>query len=213
MTNKIRHYLTYLLPWVFILIGIWAFFQITSFRYAKAINFIDWLVSGSDNIELALRDVDTVMGIMKRAIFTRVFWIVWLAGFSISVINLGYYIQNKKQDYAPGCEIVDKVAYKKLRSIIQCYKNYLLKLKKTNILKDLNQTAERLSYESDFGYGSADIIEYENEIYAKICLVGEVLHRLSSSQEVCNDDYELLADTIRNIDILLDERAEAQKIH
>ena len=71
MTNKIRHYLTYLLPWVFILIGIWAFFQITSFRYAKAINFIDWLLSGSDNIELALRDVDTVMGIMKRAIFTR----------------------------------------------------------------------------------------------------------------------------------------------
>lgn len=213
MKNRIKQYLTYVLPWIFIIVGIWAFFQITSFRYAKAINFVDWLFSGSENIELTLRDVNIVMGVMKRTIFTRVFWIVWFIGFSVSVINLGYYIHNKKQDYAPNCEIVDKEPHKKMRGIIKCYEGCLLKYNKSKVLKNLNLLAEQLYYESDFGYGSAEIIEYENAIYSKICFVENILENIASGLEENADIWNSLDDTIRHINILMDERAEAKKRH
>ena len=85
--RKIKEYIIYVLPVLFLLVGIWAFLNVLSMHYTRAISLIDWLLSGSDNIIATLRDVDTLMGQVQRIILMRAFWICWFAGFSVSVFR------------------------------------------------------------------------------------------------------------------------------
>ena len=95
--RKFKEYLIFVLPILFLLVGIWAFLNVISMHYTRAISLIDWLLSGPDNIIAVLRDVDTLMGQVQRIILMRAFWICWFAGFSVSVFMLGRHIQNKKE--------------------------------------------------------------------------------------------------------------------
>ena len=96
--RKIKEYIIYVLPVLFLLVGIWAFLNVLSMHYTRAISLIDWLLSGSDNIIATVRDVDTVMGRLQRIMLMRAFWVLWFAGFSVSIFMLGKHVHNKKSD-------------------------------------------------------------------------------------------------------------------
>ena len=207
--RKIQEYIIFALPILFLLVGIWAFLNVISMYYTRAISMIDWLLSGPDNIVATMRDVDTLMGRLQRIIIMRAFWIYWFAGFSVSVFVLGRHIHNKKERYSEYAEIKGKDAYHKAKEVV--IRNHK-KLHTTGCLqlsKKLNALVERLNYESDFGYGDFAITECENKINQKInALIGHL-----TDYEPGLDNQQCVDVVLDEINILLDQRAEMKKCH
>lgn len=207
--QTLKEYAIFVFPILLLFVGIGAFFRVIPITYTNAISLIDWLFSGSDNIISTLHDVNTVMGKLQRIIFMRAFWALWFIFFSISVFFLGKHIHNKKENYSVNAELKGKEAYDKLRGLI--IKNYK-KLRATEYItlnKKLDALAEKLNYESNFGYGDLIVIECENQINKKI-----------NDLEVLLMDYEPSLDNKKNVElvldeinILLDQRAEMKKRH
>ena len=207
--RKFKEYLIFILPVLFLLVGIWAFFNVVSINYTRAVSVVDWLFSGSDNIIATLRDVDTLMGQVQRIILMRAFWICWFAGFSVSVFMLGRHIQNKKEKYSEYAVIRGKEAYKKAQTVIIRNHNKLHTKECLKLSKRLNALVERLNYESDFGYGALSIIDCENQINQKINNLSECL----TDYEPDLDNQQSIEVVLNEINILLDRRAEMKKRH
>lgn len=208
-SKKIKEYLIFILPVLFLLVGIWAFFNVVSINYTRAVSVVDWLFSGSDNIIATLRDVDTLMGQVQRIILMRAFWICWFAGFSVSVFMLGRHIQNKKEKYSEYAVIRGKEAYHKAQTVIIRNHNKLHTKECLKLSKRLNALVERLNYESDFGYGALSIIDCENQINQKINNLSECL----TDYEPDLDNQQSIEVVLNEINILLDRRAEMKKRH
>ena len=207
--QKLKVYIIYALPIAFLLVGIWAFLNVISMHYTRAISLIDWLLSGPDNIIAVLRDVDTLMGQVQRIILMRAFWICWFAGFSVSVFMLGRHIQNKKEKYSEYAVIRGKEAYHKAQTVIIRNHNKLHTKECLKLSKKLNALVERLNYESDFGYGALAIIDCENQINQKINNLSECL----TDYEPDLDNQQSIEAVLNEINILLDRRAEMKKRH
>lgn len=207
--RKFKEYLIFILPVLFLLVGIWAFFNVVSINYTRAVSVVDWLFSGSDNIIATLRDVDTLMGQVQRIILMRAFWICWFAGFSVSVFMLGRHIQNKKEKYSEYAVIRGKEAYNKAQTVIIRNHNKLHTKECLKLSKRLNALVERLNYESDFGYGALSIIDCENQINQKINNLSECL----TDYEPDLDNQQSIEVVLNEINILLDRRAEMKKRH
>ena len=208
-SKKIKEYLIFILPVLFLLVGIWAFFNVVSINYTRAVSVVDWLFSGPDNIIATLRDVDTLMGQVQRIILMRAFWICWFAGFSVSVFMLGRHIQNKKEKYSGYAVIRGKEAYHKAQTVIIRNHNKLHTKECLKLSKRLNALVERLNYESDFGYGALAIIDCENQINQKINNLSECL----TDYEPDLDNQQSIEAVLNEINILLDRRAEMKKRH
>ena len=208
-SKKIKEYLIFILPLLFLLVGMWAFFNVVSINYTRAVSVVDWLFSGSDNIIATLRDVDTLMGQVQRIILMRAFWICWFAGFSVSVFMLGRHIQNKKEKYSEYAVIRGKEAYHKAQTVIIRNHNKLHTKECLKLSKRLNALVERLNYESDFGYGDLAIIDCENKINQKISNLSECL----TDYEPDLDNQQSIEVVLNEINILLDRRAEMKKRH
>lgn len=208
-SKKIKEYLIFILPLLFLLVGMWAFFNVVSINYTRAVSVVDWLFSGPDNIIATLRDVDTLMGQVQRIILMRAFWICWFAGFSVSVFMLGRHIQNKKEKYSEYAVIRGKEAYHKAQTVIIRNHNKLHTKECLKLSKRLNALVERLNYESDFGYGALSIIDCENQINQKINNLSECL----TGYEPDLDNQQSIEAVLNEINILLDRRAEMKKRH
>lgn len=207
--QKLKVYIIYALPVLCLGVGIWAFLNVLSMHYIRAISLIDWLLSGSDNIVATVRDVDTVMGKLHRIMLMRVFWVLWLAGFSVSVFMLGRHIQNKKERYAEYAKITGKDAYHKAQAVIIRNHNKLHTKGCLQLSKKLNALVERLNYESGFGYGDWATIECENQINQKLNDLAECL----TDYEPGLDNQQCVDAVLDEINILLDQRAEMKKRH
>ena len=208
-SKKIKEYLIFILPVLFLLVGIWAFFNVVSINYTRAVSLVDWLFSGPDNIIATLRDVDTLMGQVQRIILMRAFWICWFVGFSVSVFMLGRHIQNKKEKYSEYAVIRGKEAYHKAQTVIIRNHNKLHTKECLKLSKRLNALVERLNYESDFGYGALSIIDCENQINQKINNLSECL----TDYEPDLDNQQSIEAVLNEINILLGRRAEMKKRH
>lgn len=208
-SKKIKEYLIFILPVLFLLVGIWAFFNVVSINYTRAVSVVDWLLSGPDNIVATMRDVDTLMGRLQRIMLMRAFWVLWFAGFSVSVFMLGRHIQNKKEKYSEYAVIRGKEAYHKAQTVIIRNHNKLHTKECLKLSKRLNALVERLNYESDFGYGALSIIDCENQINQKINNLSECL----TDYEPDLDNQQSIEVVLNEINILLDRRAEMKKRH
>lgn len=207
--RKFKEYLIFILPVLFLLVGIWAFFNVVSINYTRAVSVVDWLLSGPDNIVATMRDVDTLMGRLQRIMLMRAFWVLWFAGFSVSVFMLGRHIQNKKEKYSEYAVIRGKEAYHKAQTVIIRNHNKLHTKECLKLNKRLNALVERLNYESDFGYGALSIIDCENQINQKINNLSECL----TDYEPDLDNQQSIEAVLNEINILLDRRAEMKKRH
>lgn len=208
-SKKIKEYLIFILPVLFLLVGIWAFFNVVSINYTRSVSVVDWLLSGPDNIVATMRDVDTVMGRLQRIMLMRAFWVLWFAGFSVSVFMLGRHIQNKKEKYSEYAVIRGKEAYHKAQTLFIRNHNKLHTKECLKLSKRLNALVERLNYESDFGYGALAIIDCENQINQKINNLSECL----TDYEPDLDNQQCIEVVLNEINILLDRRAEMKKRH
>lgn len=207
--QKLKEYIIYALPVLFLVVGIWAFLNVISMHYIRAISLIDWLLSGSDNIIATVRDVDTVMGRLQRIMLMRAFWVLWFAGFSVSIFMLGKHVHNKKEQYSEHAEIRGKDAYGTVKEIIIKNHKKLQAADCITLNKKINALAERVKFESDFGYGDLSVIDCENQIDKRFYDLAVLL----AAYEPDLDNGQAVESVLDEINMLLDQRAEMKKRH
>ncbi len=207
--SRIRVTLLYTMPILFLVVGALAFLQFMSLNYARAISFIDWLLSGSDNIVATLRSTDTVMYYVHRFILKRSFWFLWSAGFVFSLYLLGKHLQTNNDMVAENAVLVGREASAIMNRITRKYEVISLKADDVRLEKKLKELSDRFCVESEFGYGTCNVIECEHRIKIKLVILEEQIDKLEAMEGTTSLD--VVRAVVSDIDILLKERAELKK--
>lgn len=199
-------------PFVFLLIGLVAYFIVIPNLYGQVVSFVDWLVSDPQNIIDAIRDPNVVFSKTNYIILIRIFWYVWLAGFIASLFFIGKQFQKKPEPNATNAILVKKEPYLLAQDITEALKLEYQKNKSKEIntlLTSVKRLEEKLSVESDFGYGKSSVINCENNIARQIqYLLDSVPYILTGNM---NENLAELNKAVLNINSLLRKRIELKK--
>ena len=210
--NKVMSKFVFAIPVVIFLIGIIAFFIVVPSIYGKIVSFIDWIFTDPQNIIDTLRDSNAVLPKVYSIIGIRIFWWVWLAGLITSLFFVGKQFHAKPEPNAPNAILTKKEPY----LMIQDVNDSLKQLKtRTNskqldsLLYAVKRLEEKLSVESDFGYGKSVVINCENNIARQLQFL------IDTVPVVENGDFEenlkAMNTAIVNINSLLRRRIELKK--
>lgn len=212
LDKKVISKFVFFIPVIILLIGVIAYFIVVPNIYGRVVSFVDWLFTDPQNIISTLRDPNAVLPQVNSIIGMRIFWWVWLAGLITSLFFVGKQLQSKPEPNAPNAILTKKEPY----LMIQDVTNALNQIKAHNSSKQLDsliyavkKLEERLSVESDFGYGQNAVISCENNIARQI----QFLVNIAPCVE--NGDFEenikAINTAIMNINSLLRKRIELMK--
>ncbi len=101
----------------------------------------------------------------------RIFWWVWLAGLITSLFFVGKQLQSKSEPNAPNAILTKKEPYLMIQDVTDALKQ--VKAHNNNkqldsLIYAVKKLEEKLSVESDFGYGKNAVISCENNIARQI---------------------------------------------
>lgn len=212
LDKKVISKFVFFIPVIILLIGVIAYFIVVPNIYGRVVSFVDWLFTDPQNIISTLRDPNAVLPQVNSIIGMRIFWWVWLAGLITSLFFVSKQLQSKPEPNAPNAILTKKEPY----LMIQDVTNALNQIKAHNSSKQLDsliyavkKLEERLSVESDFGYGQNAVISCENNIARQI----QFLVNIAPCVE--NGDFEenikAINTAIMNINSLLRKRIELMK--
>ena len=199
-------------PIILLLMGAIAYFIIIPSIYGQVVSFIDWLVSDPENIIETLRDPNAAFGKANYIIAIRIFWYIWLAGFIASLYFVGRQFQKKPEPNAVDALLVKKEPYLMVQDIAAGLKEVALTNKDVELKKfisSVKRLEERLSIESDFGYGKSSVINCENEIARQLQYILESVPYITSGDMSAN--IMELNKALTNINSLLRKRTELKK--
>lgn len=210
--KKVRSKFVFAVPVVILLIGIIAFFIVVPSIYGKAVSFVDWIFTDPQNIIDTLRDSNAVLPKVYGIIGIRIFWWVWLAGLITSLFFVGKQLHAKPEPNAVNAILTKKEPYLMIQDV-----NDALKQLKTqtsskqldSLLYAVKRLEEKLSVESDFGYGKGAVINCENNIARQLQFL------IDTIPVVENGDFEenlkAMNTSVMNINSLLRRRIELKK--
>ena len=142
----------------------------------------------------------------------RIFWWVWLAGLITSLFFVGKQLQSKPEPNAPNAILTKKEPY----LMIQDVTNALNQIKAHNSSKQLDsliyavkKLEEKLSVESDFGYGQNAVISCENNIARQIQFLVDIAPCVENGD--FEENIKAINTAIMNINSLLRRRIELKK--
>lgn len=199
-------------PFILLLIGAIAYFIIIPSIYGQVVSFIDWLISDPENIIETLRDPNAAFGKANYIIAIRIFWYIWLSGFIASLYFVGRQFQKKPEPNAVDALLVKKEPYLMAQDIVAALKEVALTNKDVELKKfisSVKRLEERLSVESDFGYGKPSVINCENEIARQLQYILESVPYITSGDMSAN--IMELNKALTNINSLLRKRTELKK--
>jgi len=210
--NNIIKKIIFLLPIGIALIGIIAYFIIIPNIYSKVVSFIDWLFTDPQNIVDTLKNPNAVLPQVHSIIGIRIFWYVWLAGFIASLFFVGRQLQRKPEPNAVNALMTRKEPYLSIQDISSDLK--LLKQRRSGkeldaLIYAVKKLEEKLSVESDFGYGKGAIIECENNIARQLQFLNDVLPSVETGNFI--ENIEKMNTAVKNIANLLKRRTELKK--
>lgn len=210
--KKVMGKFVFAIPVGILLIGIIAFFIVVPNIYGKAVSFVDWIFTDPQNIIDTLRDSNAVLPKAYSIIGIRIFWWVWLAGWITSLFFVGKKLHAKPEPNATNALLTKKEPYLMIQDV-----NDALKQLKTqtsskqldSLLYAVKRLEEKLSVESDFGYGKGAVINCENNIARQLQFL------IDTIPIVKNGDFEenlkAMNTAIMNINSLLRRRIELKK--
>lgn len=201
-----------IIPMFLLSIGVIAYFIVIPNMYGKVVSFIDWLFTDPQNIINTLRDPNMVLPQVNSIIGMRIFWWIWLVALITSLFFVGKQLQAKPEPNAINAILTKKEPY----LLIQDVMDLLKQVKVRNNSKQLEalmyavkKLEEKLSVESDFGYGKSVVINCENNIAQQIQFLLEV------SKHIEDGDFEeninAMNMAVTNINSLLRKRIELKK--
>lgn len=212
LDKRILKKFVFFIPVILFLIGLIAYFIVVPNIYGRVVSFVDWLFTDPQDIINTLRDPNAVLPQVNRIIGMRIFWWVWLAGLIASLFFVGKQLQTKPEPNAVNAILTKKEPY----LMIQDVSNTLKQLKARKNSKQLDsfiyavkKLEEKLSVESDFGYGKSAVINCENTIAQQIQFL------VDAAPHVENGDFEenlkAMNTAVMNVNALLRRRIELKK--
>lgn len=215
IVQKITQHITkhvFAAPIILLLIAVVAYFIVIPNIYGQVVSFIDWLASDPQNIIDTLRDPNAAFSKANYIILIRVFWYVWLAGFIASLFFVGKQFQKKPEPNATNAILVKKEAYLLAQDITEALKLEYQKNKSKDInalLTSVKRLEEKLSVESDFGYGKNNVINCENSIARQLQYLLDSVPYISTGN--VSENIAEMNKAVLNINSLLRKRIELKK--
>lgn len=212
LDRNVMKKMVFFIPPVILLIGVIAYFVIIPEIYGGIVSFIDWLFTDSQNIIDTLRDPSAVLPQIHSITGIKIFWWVWLAGLITSLFFVGKQLQGKPEPNVSNAILIKREPYLMVQDVTDALKQ--LKVRKNSkqldsLIYTVKKLEEKLSVESDFGYGKNTVINCENNIARQLQFL---LDTLSSIE---NGDYEenlkAMNTAVMNINSLLRRRMELKK--
>lgn len=212
LDKKVMNKFVFFVPVVILLVGIAAYFIVVPNIYGKVVSFVDWLFTDPENIINTLRDPNSVLPKVNSIIGMRIFWWVWLASLISSLFFVGKQLQAKPEPNATNAILTKKEPYLMIQDVTDALKQ--LKTRRSShqldsLMYSVKKLEEKLSIESDFGYGKSAVINCENNIARQIQFL------LDTVPCVENGDFEenlkAMSTAVMNINSLLRKRIELKK--
>lgn len=210
--KKVMGKFVFAIPVIIFLIGVIAFFVVLPGIYGKVVSFVDWIFTDPQNIIDTLRDSNAGLPKVYSIISIRIFWWVWFAGLITSLFFVGKQLHFKPEPNATNAILMKNEPYLMIQDV-----NDALKQLKTgtsskqldSLLYAVKRLEEKLSVESDFGYGKGAVINCENNIAKQLQFL------IDSIPVIENGDFEenlkAMNTAIMNINSLLRRRIELKK--
>ena len=210
--KKVIGKFVFAIPVVILLIGIIAFFFVVPSIYGKVVSFVDWIFTDPQNIIDTLRDSNAVLPKVYSIIGIRIFWWVWLAGLITSLFFVGKQLHAKPEPNAVNAILTKKEPYLMIQDVNDALKQLKTRTSSKqldSLLYAVKRLEEKLSVESDFGYGKGAVINCENNIARQLQFL------IDTIPVVENGDFEenlkAMSTAIMNINSLLRRRIELKK--
>ena len=137
---------------------------------------------------------------------------MWLAGFIASLFFVGKQFQKKPEPNATNAILVKKEAYLLAQDITEALKLEYQKNKSKDInalLTSVKRLEEKLSVESDFGYGKNNVINCENNIARQLQYLLDSVPYISTGN--VSENIAEMNKAVLNINSLLRKRIELKK--
>ena len=180
--------------------------------YGKVVSFIDWLFTDPKNIMDTLRNPDAVLPQVNTIIGMRIFWWIWLVGLITSLFFVGRQLQTKPESNAINAILTKKEPYLMMQDVSDALKQLKAQRKSSqldSLIYSVKKLEERLSVESDFGYGKNVVINCENNIAKQIQFLLDSVPYIENGN--FEDNLKAINAAVMNINSLLHRRTELKK--
>jgi hypothetical protein len=198
------------------LIGIIAYFAVIPNIYSKAVSFIDWLFTDPQNIISALKDPNTVLPQVHSIIGIRIFWWAWLATFIASLFFAGRQLQKKPEPNVANALLLKRDAYFIMQKVLGGLNSAKQRISEKEqkeldaLIRNVKKLEEKLSVESDFGYGRSAVIECENSIAKQLQFLRDALPYIENGN--LGENISKMNTAATNVANLLRQRTELKKL-
>lgn len=212
LKKKAMNKVVFGIPVVILLIGLTAYFAIIPNIYGKMVP-IDWIFTDPQNIIDILRDPNAVLPENHSMIGIRIFGQIWLAGFTASLFFLGKQLHTKPAPDTANAILIKREPY----FMIQDIKDALKQVKQQRSNKELDalinavkRLEEKLSVESDFGYGKGSVINCENNIAKQLQFLLDAAPNIEAGD--FDENVRTLNTAVTNVNSLLRRRIELKRV-
>ena len=142
----------------------------------------------------------------------RIFWWAWLASLISSLFFVGKQLQAKPEPNAKNAILTKKKPYLMIQDVTDALKQ--LKTRRSSkqldsLMYSVKKLEEKLSVESDFGYGKSAVINCENNIARQIQFLLDIVPRVENGD--FEENLKTMNTAVMNIDSLLRKRIELKK--
>lgn len=212
LAKKVMNKFVFFVPVVILLVGIAAYFIVFPNMCGKVVSFVDWLFIDPENIINTLRDPNTVFPKGNSIIGMRIFWWVWLASLISSLFFVGKQLHAKPEPNATNAILTKKEPYLMIQDVtaaLKQLKNRRNSYQLDSLVYSVKKLEEKLSVESDFGYGKNAVINCENNIARQIEFLLDTVPCVENGD--FEENLEAMNTAVMNINSLLRKRTELKK--
>lgn len=208
MKSRIGNMVVYFIPVVILLIGIIAYFIIIPNILGKKATIEDWMLADPEAVlDILLEGEEAGAESNNTDKRIQLFWRIWVTGFIASLFFFCRKLQKKENPNNEDAVYIKREPY----FLAQSVGDRLKQISKMEVSHELDHLIyevkileEKLSVESDFGYGDIDVIKCENEIAEMLQFLEKNV--ASTGGEDLGENVRVWRDVVRRISILLRRR-------
>ena len=199
-------------PVIIFLIGVIAFFIVVPNIYGNTVSFIDWMISDPQSIIDTLRDSNVVLPKVYGIIGIKIFWWVWFVCLIASLFFLGRQLHANPEPNAANAILTKREPYLMMQDVYDALKSLKARTNDKRldaVLYAAKRVEEKLSVESDFGYGKDIVINCENNIAKQLQFLLDIIPVADNGN--IEENMKAINTAISNINSLLRKRTELKR--
>lgn len=202
----------FVLPGIVCLIGLSAYFIVIPKIYGQMDSLFKWIFTSPQNIVTMLYNPEIILPQAKNIMGIRIFWWIWMWALIASLFYLGKHLQKKPEPNSTNAILIKKEPYFMIMEVAEILEQTRLRQNNKNIeslICSVKKLEEKLSIESDFGYGEHAVIACENNIAKQIQFLLETAPLIEDGK--MDETVAVMNVAIKNINAQLKKRTELKK--